>query len=380
MIRLFRDTDIGSFLLTFLLLVLSGNPLFLANRFYILITAVLAGYVFFSNRTKILVNCLFYFLPFIGIFLIQALSFHNAKLSSALFVLMKIFIGISLYQIIGKKFLVAFVDVMFFLSVISLVGFLINTYLGYLPGFRVSDISTSLVLYTELFDTYSGFIGRNSGMFWEPGAYEGYLNLALCFLIISKDVCYQKIKALSLSVALLTTFSTTGYVVFAVILIVYLFFYSDLPFPAKVALTVLLFAVVVYYYQSLDFLQQKIQYQNSLGITDEGRINDYKRFAGIIQDHFFFGITADTMSDLGIQNSGNGFLGYWVRFGFIGVICFFSLLFLIPFRKIGFLNSAFLFSVVFLTLQGEAFLMYPLYLAIPFIEVERESVHLRSTK
>lgn len=65
---------------------------------------------------------------------------------------------------------------------------------------------------------------RNSGMFWEPGAFQAYIVLAILMLLY--DVDQNQIKRrretfVILLVTLLTTQSTTGYIVLILVLLVY---------------------------------------------------------------------------------------------------------------------------------------------------------------
>ena len=60
---------------------------------------------------------------------------------------------------------------------------------------------------------------RNCGLFWEPGAFQFFINLAFLLAIAYKQLRWG--HALVLVTALLTTQSTTGYIVFALILLGY---------------------------------------------------------------------------------------------------------------------------------------------------------------
>jgi len=60
---------------------------------------------------------------------------------------------------------------------------------------------------------------RNCGLFWEPGGFQFFINLAFLLAIAYKQLRWG--HAFVLMLALLTTQSTTGYIVFALILIGY---------------------------------------------------------------------------------------------------------------------------------------------------------------
>lgn len=62
---------------------------------------------------------------------------------------------------------------------------------------------------------------RNSGVFWEPGAFAGFLILGMLFLLYGKTQCgHAPAKMLVLVVTLLTTRSTTGYILLVFMLLV----------------------------------------------------------------------------------------------------------------------------------------------------------------
>lgn len=64
-------------------------------------------------------------------------------------------------------------------------------------------------------------IGRNCGMFWEPGAFQTFLSIAL-LLEVSKEMPSTKNITLFI-VTILTTFSTTGYFVLVLFFLYFIF-------------------------------------------------------------------------------------------------------------------------------------------------------------
>lgn len=71
-------------------------------------------------------------------------------------------------------------------------------------------------LYNSIFAT------RNSGIFWEPGAFQFFLNLGLIFVFESEgSIKHYRIKQIILTVVVLSTQSTTGYLILSLIYIYY---------------------------------------------------------------------------------------------------------------------------------------------------------------
>lgn len=67
---------------------------------------------------------------------------------------------------------------------------------------------------------YNYFFERNAGPFWEPGAFQGFLVIAIFFLLNYKEAFKHKsIIMIVLLITLLTTQSTIGYIVFLISLL-----------------------------------------------------------------------------------------------------------------------------------------------------------------
>ncbi len=88
---------------------------------------------------------------------------------------------------------------------------------------------------------------RSNGIFWEPGAFAVYLNLALFFRLFALKE--QRISQLvTYLAALIITFSTAGYICFAFLMIVYILFFNSGKANSKskwVMVFLMLVAVIV---------------------------------------------------------------------------------------------------------------------------------------
>lgn len=125
-----------------------------------------------------------------------------------------------------KTFVKIYVKVMYFLSVMSLIL--------YFGSNIIPQMVTKLPVvynvlgnpaYNMFFSTIhiNDYLIRNQGIFWEPGAFQTFINLALIFTLFF----LQEIKIRYLvvfAITLFTTFSTTGYIVGIGIILVFLLF------------------------------------------------------------------------------------------------------------------------------------------------------------
>ncbi|MDM0483757.1 hypothetical protein [Clostridium perfringens] len=83
--------------------------------------------------------------------------------------------------------------------------------------------NSGLVIRNVIFSVVynSSYFNSNFGLFWEPGAYQTFLNLALFFqLFLIRNLNYKRVGILLITI--FTTFSTTGYI--ATIYIIVIFF------------------------------------------------------------------------------------------------------------------------------------------------------------
>lgn len=122
-----------------------------------------------------------------------------------------------------ETFISAYIDILYFLCIFSLVSFslsLISTRIFMVfpkvtnnVGLRATNMFFSVI-------HQSSYFNSNFGIFWEPGAYQTFINWALFFQIfIIKEISVRKI--LIFVITIFTTFSTTGYISSALLLLIF---------------------------------------------------------------------------------------------------------------------------------------------------------------
>ena len=142
-----------------------------------------------------------------------------------------IFIGFVVsYVYEYKEFIKAFINIMIFISMYSLITTYLFKPLIIHTGINFPTIINSVnnVFYNFIFSfalTAESYI-RNFGFFREPGVYQVFIILALIFLIFVKNInikCKTKIiYTLIFTVTILSTFSTTGIILLALLFITYI--------------------------------------------------------------------------------------------------------------------------------------------------------------
>lgn len=383
----------NAYLLVFILLFFSGNPLafFLFGKYNVLFGLALTILIlkanfkadtYFSSKLKhilitILIIAIFQYLTFSSI---AFLAFGNLVL--------KIIMGGLIFYSLKENFNYVLFRVISTLSLISIIGFFFVNIFGLnLPYIQTGLIYKSYLLYGTL---PNDALFRNAGMFWEPGAYAGVLTLCLALNLKNLNFYWttNKFHLISIILALLTTQSTTGYLIGFLI-----FFFHSLTsksFIRSVILSSIIFFVFFYTYNNTEFLKNKIQ--NQYAKTSYQRTGNFSnsRFGSLIFDwhyiskHPFIGngfnmktryadhqfLFRGTTNDIDIIGSGNGFSNFLASMGIFFIISYFFLLWKTT-NTLGNKFSFFICLIVFLNLQGEQFFNYPLYLSLPFIIFEK---------
>lgn len=209
---------------------------------------------------------------------------------------MKILFGITVAMVFvnafdNKELKKAFVNIIFGISVISIPFYFLSVGFPSILEFSFTSGTSGRAFYNLFFYGYMIGSNRNSGIFWEPGAYATFLNLGL-FLILndnSLEIKKRYAKLMVCLIALLTTFSTGGFVTFAFTLIVYL---TNNQVSKKrklfiiICIVLLISFAMIYYYEEifissngvfgkLKFYREYIDYYASGKMTSSTSVRIY---------------------------------------------------------------------------------------------------------
>ena len=366
---------ITNYTLVFCLLLLSGNPLFSTGSALGIVSLVLFVGILSVKYARFFFDIwswpyLTYTSLFATIFVAQFIALGYVSSMSVASVFLKITAGYLVYRKVGTYFPAYYASVMFFLATVSLVFFSLDM-AGAIPaGIQVSETRQSLGLYTI---TPNNF--RNSGMFWEPGAFAIYLVLAFLLLVGNLSFFAKRLVVTAVLItAIISTYSTTGYITFFVFIIAILFrrtsikaFLSTLPFVALVMVG----ASIAF--EKLDFLGAKIESQ-SLGAQEQSGEFGNSRFQSLIFDSHY--ILKHPLIGNGLHQKtryadhpwlhdeqlghGNGFSNFLASFG-VPMFVVMAYLIVRYARKNGMTTLA----IIVLMLQGEQLMNYPLFIALP---------------
>ena len=400
-----RGTDSTSRLrdtLTMLAVVLlsSGNPVYLYRELpeLVLLPAALVFLFALATRGGLRLESreLAIFAVFMVLIAVHLLTVPGATAVSSAGFLVRLFLGYAAFRLVADA-PSTLLDILTVLAALALAVFAVDQLL-LSAGIDLAELVAPLsVVHGEFehvstpFHTFPGGIERhrNAGVFWEPGALSGYSLLGLLLLaFLAERPSRRRVFATTavLSLAVISTQSTTGYLVLPLALFLLFVRLSGTRGGGFVALGIaavvpLLAAVVMTAYE-LPFMREKIESQVQSVQAGEGeweltRLGTLINDIGDIRERPLAGWGANplirpsqqALSETARTTQGNGFAGWIVRFGLAGLAMFLVSLFLglRKYSRASRTEAWFAVGIVCLLLQGEAFLNYPLFLGLMFI-------------
>ena len=383
--------------LTFVLVLLSGHPVVLQYAaeatlicfFFILLVLALIR----SVRPRLADMLLI--VSFFAVSAFHLFQFQTIILSAVLGFLLKLLIAFLAARTL-RDFERTYVEVMYVLAIIGVLTFGLYQSL-YLFGIDPHATLTPLSLldddrvhiglhnFNRLEETH-----RNSGLFWEPGAFAGYLLLGIVFLAATKETYtrYRYRRRLMLFViALLSTQSTVGYLVAPIALTLHVLptlrrMPRRLHAPAIFGAIALVSVLSVLIAGQFSFLWPKVEEQ-LYEVSSQERGWATTRFGGAVYDAEFIaerpltGWSAHPATREGIdplisellKSHGNGLTTFIVRFGLLGLFVYVFATFRsmrLLFGGQSLYATISLFVILVLT-NGEQYLDFPLFLAAMFV-------------
>lgn len=371
-------TKIRDNVLMFLLLAFSGNPAFLrppyAKEAFAVFTLLLAAY-YYHKLLKLKANILYYMLAgYFVIFLTQAFVLKFISFPAIMGFMLKILFGFIVISVIGKSFKDVYLKVMTFVSLVSLPGIFYVMFVGDIPP--LSSALTFINTKSYIFYTQIGSLERNSGMFWEPGAFSIFINVVFMLHLgeIKNLLKTRKLSVAILLTAQVTTFSTTGYItLFLIIVIFYVTEYKQ-PFVVLFGLVIAIISGIKVYNDS-PFMREKIVKQYEEAMYTGGRQYSADRFGAFMFDLYY--IKKHPLVGNGMHSKtryadhpyligeflghGNGFSNFLASNGILGMG-----LYLLALYSSGAQHNLFFIVLLLICMQGEQLLNFPFFLSLPF--------------
>lgn len=346
------------FWLLFIAVNISGNPGFnviFPYHAFIIILFIITSYLLIQRQ--LLVKDFSYIFLWAALFLFQGYYLSEYDLNSAIHIIMKMTIGVLVLLLVKNKFAEYYSDIIYFFCIVSLLCFTYNHLFGVLPYIDLGESMdggknyrvTSLV-YTQLYNlNVHQLCFRNCGPFWEPGAFQGFINLAIIIeLLVNKDRDKRwYIRMLVFVISVITTYSTGGYIVLTLNVIFFLFSNYKLKRSSKIILAVAFLLVALYVFFKTDFLYDKLSNdQSRLGVSSEDLFS-----GNLLHILFGYGLAEESIAQSNIK-SASSVLNLFRYSGLIGFLLYF-----IPIIGIKTDLKRIFFAVnIFLILMNEPFI------------------------
>lgn len=382
------------YLLLFLLIATSGFPFFYANQQYIMIGLFLAVvYLGIRKRiTRLDASFVIFAVILVGWEFLQGVYLGSLAIRPLIGTIFRLGFAYFVLKSLGTEFVDKYLNIIKVFTIISLFFYSL---------FYVPNLTESLIDYAKnikplfasnlenqyqylpnnIIFNFHGFEyipKRNSGPFWEPGAFSIFLMIAIIFQYFKSKKVISSNNILFV-VALATTFSTAGYLAFFMFMLMLhlLRSYSVVSFIRNFFVATLLGIVFFFLFLTLDFLGQKL-IQN----IDEASFSVGSRFGSALADlkliisNPIIGYGRDLSAmygvnywDVGLMHRNNGFTKLFVTWGVLAIYILYR------FRKscvnIGFyynlLNGGqILFFIILVLSFTQTIYQYPFFLGIAF--------------
>lgn len=375
----------------FLLVGVTGIPFFkVGDIMFLFLSLCLAGFVFLYRKLKIDRFFIVFFLVYLTVMLAQMIKFNYLPLTTYLGVFIRIILAYLTVRILGANFTRYYVNIMYVLAIIAFIIYIPQLIIPGFGNFLISSVSPMLrnpfdsgdlwyapdvILF--VFNSGEGMY-RNCGAFWEPGAYAGFLIIAIVFHFLESRTISDK-KSIVLLLALLSTVSTTGFLALGFFLVMFL---GNRVAPLyKVILYPTIIAAIIISFTTLDFMGRKIVSQMDVANTYnntrfKSAVLDLQDFAenpvlGLGRDSKtrFKGVTSRELT-----HRTNGVSNYLVTYGiFIFLFYFGSILF--AFYKLSIKNhhhpkyAVYSLILIFIVGFSETFFNLPFFYALAMLQM-----------
>lgn len=272
--------------LLLLTIAVSGFPYFDSRLYMPLFIILFSVFLLRKKRLDWMFVLLLTLLLVITILQTYVFSFYSMETLVGLF--LRIIVAYLIVKILGEKFIPYFINVLYGLAIVSLIIHLsallvpeIGDVLFQLAPFfdilNFADKDRTIVIYN-----LNHLGSRNTGPFWEPGAFAGYLIIAFMFNFIAEKKKTDR-KNIVLLIAIITTLSTTA---FLAIFIFFSFIYYKHVNNIILRLGTIAIIILIgfYAYTTLDFLGEKIESQLQLAQKGIEKSDNSQRFLSLLRD------------------------------------------------------------------------------------------------
>ena len=331
-------------LLCFGLLHMSSNASSIALSDWVLLAFGLVSVLLFKVY-KLKVDKFFFIftLFYIGLSFLYVFKFGWLNFTATARIYLKIMLAYLVIKVVGQDFLKILAAIIYKLSFISLPLFVLQllipetlTELNGFMEFLIPPVDKGGARYTNsiIFTVNPWGMGRNSGFMWEPGGFAAMLAIGIYLNLIFSGFRLNK-RFVVMSIAMFTTFSTAGYLLYMALIAFYLYNTSIRYFLITTPVAIL----CGYFLLNSDIVMGKIEERfqnrnktlsNLEAYSEKRNAISIGRFGSMVVDANDFirhpvigyGLQADerTGNQYIEMVRVNGFSDYLVKFGLTGML------------------------------------------------------------
>lgn len=306
--------------------------------------------LFIYYKKKFNYQILWLILYVLALMLIQSIFWGGRIFTAFTFISFYLFVPYFLLKVFGYNYNKYIVNIIFIYAIISLIFWTLTnlspSFYEYLYGLAERlgtdpvDPNASMVGRPEQFILYTyepnrvGPFIRNPGPFHEPGAFAVFLIYGLIFNTIISGTLVNK-KNIVMSAALITTFSTSGYLAY-MFLISFSIWVSKLNGIVKIVIFIFLVSIASVFYMGSEIMGSKIaneystQRSISLNTPTSGRIMGARKAIVVLTKYPLWGrgLQASTKASMdSTEASEYGFMSFAAKIGIPGILLFFFFLY-----------------------------------------------------
>lgn len=345
------DSIKWDYLLVFLLIANSAIPFFFLYIEFKILNLIIVSVIFLLRKKTAEKFILLYVLVFVIVSAGQFYTFNSVVYKDFLAVIIRILIAYLTIRTVSRRFFPTFTNLIYVFALISLFFYLPSIVIPGFSNYFTSKISPILnppfqdiqkIEFNKqiiLFNFNQIDLFRNSGPFWEPGAFGGFLIIAVVINTVMKGLILEK-KNVVIIIALITTLSTTNYIA----LFLFIMFYFILIQKKMNSFVIVLPLLAIFITLSFEFsfLQDKIFAQinevdkyNKAGLVGNRfvsamvDINDFLKYPIFGKGRGEINKGVHTRFN---SHRSNGLASYLANFGFIFFLFYFYNLYLSFFR------------------------------------------------
>ena len=382
---------------------LNFSPFFNESKYLKFFVFLAIIFLWFRNK-KIKVQLAFVLIIVELLIIIQGSRYGNSIITMTTYPFFVIIVPYYIFTNYKDVFFKNFIILIHFFSIFTLIIWLLETFISsfksliYFLIHLVYPYSTdvwprSLIIFTSV-QAISRDLYRNAGIAHEPGAWAYFLIMAIVLNnIINKE--YFSKKNIAMMIAVITTFSTAGYIILLSVIALWLFSMKSKSNTMAIAkiLFIPIFAFSIFIsYNTFDFLGEKINNQIEVQLegglenrASQGRFIRFRKGINVAIKNPIWGrgIISATgeLDNLSAEHIPNGYLtGIIAQYGFIFGFLYFFYLFKgsIAFSrifKVNDLRKYSLFFVIILNGMSQSFIYDWFAVIIFFYGISQKNIY-----